>query len=67
MFYDYLITLEDERALIWRRKWSGSTLLFLINRYVMLFTIMVYLIPETAHVSSLCVVFVSEADICRRE
>ncbi|KAJ7487964.1 hypothetical protein FB451DRAFT_730147 [Mycena latifolia] len=35
VLWDYLITLEDERALFWKRKpWTFATLLFLWSRYV---------------------------------
>lgn len=36
MLYDYLITFEQERKTIWQRKFSGATLLFLLNRYLAL-------------------------------
>ncbi|KAI0083247.1 hypothetical protein BDY19DRAFT_900581 [Irpex rosettiformis] len=32
-FYDYLLTFPWERRLIWQRKLSFASLLFLINRY----------------------------------
>ncbi|KAJ3554759.1 hypothetical protein NM688_g2940 [Phlebia brevispora] len=34
--YEYLITLKYEYEFLWRRKWTGSTWLFLANRYVLL-------------------------------
>ncbi|EIN08642.1 hypothetical protein PUNSTDRAFT_135020 [Punctularia strigosozonata HHB-11173 SS5] len=33
MMYDYLLTLADEVELVWKRPFTGITLLFLINRY----------------------------------
>lgn len=36
--YEYLLTFEQEHTLIWKRKWTGSTWLFLINRYCLLIT-----------------------------
>jgi len=34
MVWDYVITLEDERELFWRRPWTLATFLFLWIRYV---------------------------------
>ena len=34
LFYDYLITFGDEVQLFWRRKWTGATVLFILNRYM---------------------------------
>ncbi|EJC98762.1 uncharacterized protein FOMMEDRAFT_170963 [Fomitiporia mediterranea MF3/22] len=33
LFYDYLLTLEDELKLIWQSKWSFPKAVFLITRY----------------------------------
>lgn len=32
--YDWLITFQDERSLIWSRKVTGTTVLFVLNRYI---------------------------------
>ena len=32
-FYDYLLTLPSELSTIWSRKFTGATVLFIINRY----------------------------------
>lgn len=34
LVYDHILTLPDEVERIWKQKWSGATILFLINRYV---------------------------------
>lgn len=34
--YEHLITLADEVRCIWRRRVSGATILFLVNRYAIL-------------------------------
>ncbi|RPD60914.1 hypothetical protein L227DRAFT_610989 [Lentinus tigrinus ALCF2SS1-6] len=34
--YEHLLTLEDERRVIWARPWSIPTILFLLNRYLLL-------------------------------
>ncbi|KAI0788054.1 hypothetical protein C8Q74DRAFT_1255522 [Fomes fomentarius] len=31
--YEYLITLAEEVNLFWKRRWTGATLLFFLNRY----------------------------------
>ncbi|KAI0696084.1 hypothetical protein BC835DRAFT_1414477 [Cytidiella melzeri] len=36
LFYDYLLTFPDELRCIWSRKFSGATVLFVLNRYVSL-------------------------------
>ena len=33
MFYDFVLTLDDEFELFWARKWSFMTFLFVANRY----------------------------------
>ena len=51
--YDYLLTLPDEWALVWRRpcrEWGSSTWLFLVNRIFMLITIITYIAPYSEKV-----------------
>jgi len=36
LYYDYLLTLQDEIRCIWKRKFSFATVLFFVNRYVTL-------------------------------
>ncbi|EJC98760.1 uncharacterized protein FOMMEDRAFT_170961 [Fomitiporia mediterranea MF3/22] len=33
LIYDYLLTFEDERTLIWQSEWSFAKIVFLITRY----------------------------------
>ena len=33
VLYDYLLTFDRELDLIWRRKWTGPSVLFVVNRY----------------------------------
>ena len=40
MLYEYLLTFDDERELIWHGKMTASTWIFLANRIVMLVTIL---------------------------
>ena len=37
VIYEHILTLEDEYMFIWKRKWTGTTWLFLLNRYTLLF------------------------------
>ena len=50
--YEYFITLEDEFALIWQRRWSGSTLLFAATRYLLLFITLIDILPYSREVRS---------------
>ena len=36
-FYDHFLALNDERTYIWGRKLSGATLIYYVNRYLLLF------------------------------
>ena len=51
--YDYLLTIEDEVQLIWRRKTSSASLLFLANRVTSLILIVdLFLVNVSVTVSS---------------
>ena len=50
--YEYILTVKDEITLIWMRKWSVVTCLFVLNRYVMVASAIVGVAPFTATVSS---------------
>ena len=52
--YEYLITLGQEVALVWKRRWTGSTWLFVANRYIMLGWAVVQAAPYTPKVCSSC-------------
>lgn len=43
LVYDYIITIDQEIYAIWVPKWTGSTLLFLFNRYLSLLSILLNL------------------------
>ncbi|KAI0335556.1 hypothetical protein GY45DRAFT_809576 [Cubamyces sp. BRFM 1775] len=44
IFYEYCITLDREVALIWGRKFTGATVLFILNRYLALFKYPIYIV-----------------------
>ena len=44
LFFEYIITLDREIEMFWRRKSSGATALFLANRYTILANAI--LVPE---------------------
>ena len=46
-FYEHLITLSEEVQVIWCRKFTGATLLFLVNRYLTLLTASLILVTLT--------------------
>ena len=62
--YEYLITVGAEVELFWRRKITGASVLFLANRYLVLFynlSLLRDLWPFTLSVSS-CISFSIVAD-----
>lgn len=38
--YDYILTFRDERAYVWNKQFTGATLIFFINRYFMLASVL---------------------------
>ncbi|THG97199.1 hypothetical protein EW026_g4752 [Hermanssonia centrifuga] len=50
MVYEYLITLNDEITMIWRRTWTVVTWLFMTNRYLMIVSTIWAAVPATAKV-----------------
>lgn len=38
LVYDTLLTMSDEVDLIWRRKWSAASVIFIMNRVALVFT-----------------------------
>jgi len=54
--FDHLITLDQEIELIWRSSWSNGKLLFFLNRYYPLFTVIfnLYALFNTHLTSNLC-------------
>lgn len=51
VFYEYLLTLEDERVLVWQRKWTGLTVLFVFNRTLVLFLAVEQVAPAANAIS----------------
>ena len=65
--YEFLITSGDEWTLIWRRKMTGSSLLFIANRLIMIVSIIDGSIPSTADVRMSLHLIARYADMCRRK
>lgn len=36
IFYEYAITIDNEVRLIWRRRITGASVIFFLNRYIMI-------------------------------
>ena len=49
MIYEYMLTIDDERVLVWQQKWTGTTALLVLNRLVMIMTAIWLLIPDTSY------------------
>lgn len=45
MFYEYLITLGDEVAVIWQRPWTATSVLLVSTRWVVVLTNVTGLVP----------------------
>ncbi|KAL7280898.1 hypothetical protein ACG7TL_005842 [Trametes sanguinea] len=54
LFYDYLLTLRHEVRLVWSRKFTGATVLFLSNRYVIILLYLVDVITLFPIIPSTC-------------
>lgn len=48
--YEYILTWQDEVGFVWQRKWSGSSVLFMVNRYLMIVNVVVLVSPVTNQV-----------------
>ncbi|PSR79351.1 hypothetical protein PHLCEN_2v7073 [Hermanssonia centrifuga] len=46
--YEYVLTINQEIAMIWRRRWTLVTWLFMANRYLMIVLIIWDVVPSTA-------------------
>ncbi|THG94849.1 hypothetical protein EW026_g6701 [Hermanssonia centrifuga] len=46
--YEYILTVNQEVAMIWRRRWTLVTWLFIANRYIMIAVIIWDVSPSTA-------------------
>ncbi len=51
--YEYLLSIDQEVALIWRRKWTGATWLFATNRYLLIANVVVAVLPGVSQVPPL--------------
>ncbi|KAJ3553152.1 hypothetical protein NM688_g3769 [Phlebia brevispora] len=49
--YEFLITSGYEYEFLWRRKWTAATWLFVTNRYLLLASIIVQIVPFTPQVN----------------
>ena len=45
--YEHICTIDQEINLIWRRKWTGVTVLFVVNRYLLLLITILVVVPDT--------------------
>ena len=55
MLYEYFITLENEVSLGWQRRVTATSIMFLLNRYVMLSMIIseiITMLPVTGLITS---------------
>jgi hypothetical protein len=50
--YEYIVTLDQEINHIWAKKWSFSTLIFAVNRYISLFLVIVSTLSATTYTVS---------------
>lgn len=48
--YEYFITFGQEIASMWRRGLNGATILFFLNRYLMVLSVILVYVPFTAKV-----------------
>ncbi len=48
--YEYLITINQEVTMVWRRTWTATTWMFIANRYLMVGLVMYTVFPYTAQV-----------------
>ncbi|KAJ3546144.1 hypothetical protein NM688_g5546 [Phlebia brevispora] len=46
--YEHLITIASEYELLWQRKWTGATWLFVVNRYILLASVVTQVTPVNA-------------------
>ena len=46
MFYDQLLTVEDELDIIWRRQMSPSSWLFLANRFTLVIGVVEFVLTK---------------------
>lgn len=49
--YEYVITFQQEVSMLWRRRWSAVTWLFVLNRYLLMIVTVCTVVPTSAQVS----------------
>ncbi|TBU42631.1 hypothetical protein BD309DRAFT_865942 [Dichomitus squalens] len=54
ILHEYLITFDSEVRLMWRRKITGASIIFFLNRYIMLLS-QLFILPTWAPVSDLTI------------
>lgn len=47
VLYEYLLTVPAEVRLVWRKRWRGLTVLFILNRYTMIASAIFLVAPYT--------------------
>ncbi len=51
-YYHYLITIHEEVRFVWLQRFSGATIIYLANRYVVLFSTILISIVTFTHTDS---------------
>ncbi|THH01956.1 hypothetical protein EW026_g820 [Hermanssonia centrifuga] len=46
--YEYVITIEREVVMVWWRKWTLATWIFIVNRYLMITVVIMEIAPASA-------------------
>lgn len=44
--YEHVITFHQEVTVMWKRKWTGATVLFMMNRYLLLVATLLNALPS---------------------
>ena len=52
-FYEYTITFQSEVRLVWKRRMTGASVIFLLMRYATLVWVVLVVLPEETLVSHL--------------
>lgn len=64
-FFEHFITFKYEVDMLWRRKWSVATWIFVLNRYLLVGDVVSSLVPYSAQVSHSNSIQSAVADFCR--
>ncbi|KAL1941116.1 hypothetical protein VTO73DRAFT_7328 [Trametes versicolor] len=64
--FEYLVTFDREVELFWKRKFTGASVLFLLNRYLPLLTVILDLSQSTPmsdrRYAEVCLIYIDTAD-----